>query len=312
MRARRSIPMRLRQEYSVGSLAMYMLTFAVEVPVIVVRLVLASILAAIVLAVSGHSTVSAENWAYIVLIPTGWSLLALAWPGGSGWWWRQRLGGREPSQRERLAYQDAIELLQDQAQEPLTEPGTWFVLDTPEPDAAVVGDALMLSRGLLESPHLPAVLAHELGHLGSPDGRLTAALNRLVIHPEIYDRDPEERYRREHVPLEVSDDSFFLIAIAVFLTLLFAKKLIAFLRGGLGLRLLRPMWGRYWREREYTADQYAAHLGQADELADFLEIHALIHDHPVPFLWLTEHTHPPTELRIDRLRTHAHQEHGAR
>jgi hypothetical protein len=28
----------------------------------------------------------------------------------------------------------------------------------------------------------------------------------------------------------------------------------------------------------------------------------LIHDHPVPFIWMTEHTHPPTELRIDRLR----------
>lgn len=69
---------------------------------------------------------------------------------------------------------------------------------------------------------------------------------------------------------------------------------------------MRPLWGKYWREREYVADEYAAMLGQADELADFLEIHGLIHDHPIPFIWLTEHTHPPTELRIDRLRTHAH------
>ncbi len=67
------------------------------------------------------------------------------------------------------------------------------MLDTPEPDAAVVGDTLMLSRGLFESPHLSAVLAHELGHLGTPDGRITAALNRLVIAPAIYDRDPKER-----------------------------------------------------------------------------------------------------------------------
>ena len=77
---------------------------------------------------------------------------------------------------------------------------------------------------------------------------------------------------------------------------------LRFARGGLGLRFLAPAWGSYWREREYTADQYAANLGQADELADFLEVHALIHDHPVPFIWLTEHTHPPTELRIDQLR----------
>jgi Zn-dependent protease with chaperone function len=298
--------MRLRQKFSVGSLVMYLLTFALEIPVIVLRLWLALLLAWIVLAVSGHSAVVPEGWGDLVLLPSAWSLLALVWPGGSGWWWRQRIGGREPSQREQLAYQDAIELLQDQAHEPLPAPGTWFVLDTPEPDAAVVGDALMLSRGLLDSPHLPAVLAHELGHLGSPDGRITAALNRLVIHPAIYDRDPKERYRLEHLPLLIDDERVFIIAITMYATAWVTKKLVRFARGGFGLYLLHPVWGRYWREREYTADQYAAVLGQADELADFLEIHALIHDHPIPFIWLTEHTHPPTELRIDRLRTHTH------
>ncbi len=65
---------------------------------------------------------------------------------------------------------------------------------------------------------------------------------------------------------------------------------------------MRPIWGVYWREREYIADQYAASLGQAEDLVEFLELHALIHDQPVPWLWLTEHTHPPTALRIDRLR----------
>jgi Zn-dependent protease with chaperone function len=295
--------MRLRQEYSVGSLSMYMLTFALETPVILLRVVIATLLAGVVLAATGHSTASSGSWGELLLIPTGWSLLALMWPGGGGWWWRQRIGGREPSQREQLAYQDAIELLQDNAHEPLREPGTWFVLDAPEPDAAVVGDALMLSRGLLDSPHLPAVLAHELGHLGSPDGRVTAALNRLMIHPAIYDRDPEERDHHEHRPPPIDDDTVFIIAVAILATVWFTKKMVALLRGGLGLYILRPMWGRYWREREYTADQYAAALGQADELADFLEVHALIHDHPIPFIWLTEHTHPPTELRIDRLRT---------
>src|SRR5580704_5601778 len=122
--------MRLRQKFSVGSLVMYLLTFALEIPVIVLRLWLALLLAWIVLAVSGHSAVVPEGWGDLVLLPSAWSLLALVWPGGSGWWWRQRIGGREPSQREQLAYQDAIELLQDQAHEPLPAPGTWFVLDT--------------------------------------------------------------------------------------------------------------------------------------------------------------------------------------
>ena len=90
-------------------------------------------------------------------------------------------------------------------------------------------------------------------------------------------------------------------ALFGFLRFLFIVSLLA--KGGLGLWLTGPLWGRYWRAREYHADQYAKSLGQADELADFLEVHALIHDNPIPFLWLTEHTHPPTELRIDRLRS---------
>ncbi len=117
--------------------------------------------------------IHAGAWIYIGLIPTFWSAIALIAPLGSALWWHNRAGGRDPSSREQLAYQDAIELLQANSEEPLPRPGHWFVIDTPQPDAAVVGSALMLSRGLLETEHLPAVLAHELGHLATPDGRLT-------------------------------------------------------------------------------------------------------------------------------------------
>ncbi len=298
--------MRLHEKFSPGSLLMYTLTLTLEFPVIALRWMLAFIIAAIILALNGHPTISAGAWSDFALIPTSWSLLALMWPGGSGWWWRQQSGGREPSQREWLAYEDAFLLLRDHAEEPLPEPATWFVLDEHEPNAAVIGDTLMLSRGLLDSPHLPAVLAHELGHLGSPDGRVTAALNRLMIHPPIYDREPREREHHEPFRLELNNDTLYIIAVTTYITVFCTKMLAKACRGGLGLYLTRPLWGQYWREREYTADQYAARLGQADELADFLEIHGLIHDHPIPFIWLTEHTHPPTELRIDRLRTYTH------
>jgi Zn-dependent protease with chaperone function len=298
--------MRLHEKFSPGSLLMYTLTLTLEFPVIALRWMTAFIIAAIILALNGHPTTSAGTWSDLALIPTAWSLLALAWPGGSGWWWRQQAGGREPSQREWLTYEDALLLLRDHAPEPLPEPATWFVLDTHEPNAAVIGDTLMLSRGLLDSPHLPAVLAHELGHLGSPDGRVTAALNRLMIHPPIYDREPQEREHHEPSRLEFNDDTLYIIALTTYITVWCTKMLTTACRGGLGLYLTRPLWGKYWREREYIADEYAAALGQADELADFLEIHGLIHDHPIPFIWLTDHTHPPTELRIDRLRAYTH------
>lgn len=51
----------------------------------------------------------------------------------------------------------------------------------------------------------------------------------------------------------------------------------------------------------HQADSYAASLGQAEQLAEFLDLNALPWDLPIPFVWLTEASHPPTEHRIDRL-----------
>ena len=60
----------------------------------------------------------------------------------------------------------------------------WFVLDEAQPHAEVRGDTLMVSRGALESEYLPALLAHELGHLRGMDARLMAAAERLEILPQ--------------------------------------------------------------------------------------------------------------------------------
>jgi Zn-dependent protease with chaperone function len=264
-----------------------------------VRMLLTVSVAAIVLLIKDHSLHGAGGYMKLGLIPTGWAAIALITPFGGGWWWRQNMGGREPSEREQVAYDDALEILAGESRQPLRLPSTWFVIDTPHPDAAVCGHTLLLSRGLLESEFLPAVIAHELGHLNSSDGKLTAALNRLIIHPPPRTR---EKAPAERQVVVVAQDKFTL-SITLFGILVWGvRRAVAFAKGGLGLRILAPFWGDYWREREYEADQYAARLGQAEDLADFLEIHALVHDHPVPFIWLTEHTHPPTELRIDQLR----------
>jgi Zn-dependent protease with chaperone function len=295
--------------FSIDSLVMYTLALASEVPVILTRTTIVFMLVAVTLAATGHSPDHAGIWIELGLIPTLWSILALASPVGTGWWWKQRTGGRKPSQREQLAYHDAADLLQAQTREPLPLPKSWFVIDTPTPDAAVCGDTLMLSRGLLESEHLPAVLAHELGHLATPDGKLTAALNRLVLVPPRPPKREEGGYEQtgyeQQTGIQIHDGRILFILLAARALSCILKKTLKFLNGGFGLWLTSPLWGLYWRGREYKADAYAAQLGQADELADFLETHALIHDHPVPFIWLTEHTHPPAELRIDKLRDSA-------
>jgi Zn-dependent protease with chaperone function len=285
---------------SLPVLALYAATLLIETPVILVRWLLAFLAAALVSLVLHHSAAGAAGLAQYVWLCSAWSLLALITPFGGGWWWKQNLGGREPSERERRAYSDALDLLRHHTLTPLREPSGWFVLDTPQPDAAVCGNTLMLSRGLLETEHLPAVLAHELGHLATSDGRYTAALNRLVIHPppRTAEREPAER----RPAVLAMDDRVLLTVTLVGVLLWLLRKAVGFAKGGFGLGLTAAFWGSYWREREYLADMHAAQLGQAEELADFLEVHALVHDHPVPFVWLTDHTHPPTELRIDRLR----------
>lgn len=307
---------RERPFYSAGALGMYAITLIGEIPVFFARLVCVVVVASVLTLVEDRTLPAPSGeCVWIAAMPVFWSMLALVVPFGSAWWWCVRAGGREPSTREQLAYRDAVELLQANSETPLPLPKSWFVIDIPHPDAAVIGNALMLSRGLLETDHVAAVLAHELGHLGSPDGRLTAALNRLVIGGMPFAHSTEQggersreqaRMRMRYAP-RTSDHMADFDPVADFaygvLKGMYIASLIA--KGGLGLWLTRPIWGQYWRAREYRADQYAANLGQAEELADFLEVHTLIHDHPVPFMWLTSNTHPPTELRIDRLRNPA-------
>lgn len=285
---------------SIPTLALYAATILTELPVLFARMCIVFAVAVIVLATRGESILAAERYVELAWIPTAWSIFALITPLGGGWWWLNNMGGREPSERERAAYNDAIDLLNAQSGLALRLPGMWFVTDEPQPDAAVCGNTLMLSRGLLEGEYLPAVLAHELGHLASSDGKLTAAINRLIINPFPKTR---ERQRRERTPTMIPAEGRLLLTVTLFGAALWGVRwVVRFAGGGFGLMLLTSFWGSYWREREYLADQHAASLGQAEELADFLEVHALMHDHPIPFIWLTEHTHPPTELRIDRLR----------
>jgi Zn-dependent protease with chaperone function len=189
-----------------------------------------------------------------------------------GWLWQQQEGARSPSERERLVFEDALATLKH-ADPKLRPPKRWCVIDTYTPNAAVYADTLMLTRGLLESGYLEGVLAHELGHLNSSDARVTAALHRLTTPP------------RGRLPKGLR-------VIGLIAT------------GGLPMWLTRAPWGAYWRLREHEADQYAARLGQGASLSRFLETNALDEDLPVPFIWLTDTSHPHVEHRIDRLAKH--------
>jgi Zn-dependent protease with chaperone function len=257
------------EEITPGWVLLYAGTFAIQALCAAIRGLIAYPLLWLIFTILGKSTAPVHTLALIVGYgPLVLSFATLLLPLG-GWLWMQQAGGRTPSQRERLIYDDALAVL-SHADPHLRPPRRWFVLDEPSVNAAAYADTLMVTRGLLESGYLEPVLAHELGHLNSSDARLAAALHRLTTPPR----------GRMRFPL----------------------RTISFLvSGAVAVWMTRTPWAAYWRAREFQADRHAASLGQGQALARFLETNALENDLPIPFMWLTEHSHPSTEHRIDRL-----------
>jgi Zn-dependent protease with chaperone function len=233
---------------------------------------------------------SAEQLAWIAaLAPLAWSLLGLIWPG-RGWLWTRRIGARRPTADEALAISDARAMLH--AIDPgLTEAGV-CVLDDPLPAGAARGSTVLLSRGLLESDSVPAVMAHELGHVASLDARLTEALERLELWGDPLGP-PEPQRGVEAPPPAEQRSAGFLLGLA--------RWALCLAGGGCVEVVLRPLWCAYWRRREYAADAYAAALGQAVDLARHLAEQELPFDPPQRRLLLNRAEHPPVALRIERL-----------
>lgn len=192
---------------------------------------------------------------------------------------QREMQGRKPSEREQKAVQDALDLVAPEGSK-VPRPSKVFVVNSPEQNAAIVGTSLYVWQGLIRSPHLPAIVAHELGHLASFDGRLTVGTRRLV-YPLFG-------------PLgRVLIRSWGRLGCYG----LFIGALFVVLAGGFGLFLLQVAWRAYWRNREFAADAYAAQLGQGRPLAEFLEQFVYL-DPLIP--WIGNY-YPPTEYRIDRL-----------
>ncbi len=262
-------------------LLLYAITLLLEVPGYFVRGILVYIVCWLVLTLLGVGTGIAWTVALVVAVfPLAWSVLALVSPVGDAWLWQAREGGRSPSRRETDIYYDALHSLID-AHPEVRPPRHWFVVDRDTPNASAMGDTVMINRGLFDSPYFRSVLAHELGHLAGLEGRLSAALNRLLLWPDPLGPNPGPGAR----PFRA-----------------LARGLLYLAGGGLSLRILRAAWAVWWREREFAADRYAARLGEGPGQAAFLEQEALSGDFPVPFLWLSDKGHPYTEHRIDRLR----------
>jgi Zn-dependent protease with chaperone function len=251
-----------------GWIPLYVFTWALQAFCGWVRSLAAAVVLLIVTWIAGWEVPIDLVALVIGFAPLFISLATLVLPLG-GWWFQQEEGGRKPSEREQAVFDLAFEELRAVDPE-LRPPRRWFVTDDPLPYACAYADTLNLTRGLLDSPVLPAVLAHELSHLNTSDARVSAAIVRMTTPP----RNPVG----------------------------FPFRFIAYLVSGrIATNIMRKPWAIYWRTREKVADTYAAKLDQGPELAAFLDTYALDGDIPTPFKAFGDTSHPWTEHRIDDL-----------
>jgi Zn-dependent protease with chaperone function len=211
--------------------------------------------------------------------PLSLSLLCLICPPLvaplTGRWWEMTVGGRPPERDEAETFHKAFAHLQ-RFDASLRLPRHWFVSEHPGTNAAVYGSTMRVDRGLLESPFTAAVIAHELGHLRSLDGRLCNALNILLLK-------------------EIDTPELFPILSLPF-------RILAWVASGqAACWLTGTAWEVYWRSRELAADAYAARLGQGEMLALSLRRDSLPHERPIRRMRFSRATHPYTKPRIARL-----------
>jgi Zn-dependent protease with chaperone function len=240
--------------------------------------------------------------------PPCYSLLAWFGPPGGHWIVRWKLQGRRPTITEQMILTNALRVLANRGIPP---PDFIYILDQPGLNAGVIGHTLYIHRELLDSPHLAAVLAHEMGHYHSSDGRLALALQRLTIPGgKTLVNSIMQGYDLIGRGLALV---FGLMKALVYVLLRvecnFGVRLIRFGRqfvravlltlvGGYGIVATTYIWRDYLRQRELAADRFAAYHGFAYSLLLFLEQTRLLE---MNLPWSDESFHPTLEERIAAL-----------
>ncbi len=191
----------------------------------------------------------------------------LAFPGRE----RLRLGVRmQPSIREVERFDRAFaQLARGRLTIPeapqLKKPRWWAVRDGHGLQIRWVGWVLVIDRDLLVSKHFPALFAHQLGHSHSFD-----LLTRTLWN--------------------------------IFPSLRWAPLTFFGLPNACGRILFYPFWMKYWRDRVFACDEYAARLGQRHQLIRALDtLNWTMEGHTATPGGRWFHETPYLESRIDRL-----------
>jgi Zn-dependent protease with chaperone function len=286
-----------------GGLLLYLCTLLLELLSVTCRF----LLVAVPMALVGSTELAIVVGTLLAVAPVFYSLLVVNGIPSGHFFLRWTLRARRPTVQERRAISGAFcELLPASA----PRPRHIFVLDKAGLNAFVSGTTLYVYRDLIRSRFLNAVLAHELGHLYSPDGRLALALRALVLpgafglaHMLLLLLAALQRVIVWLLNRLIRLFALYILVdvlqfvVRVFLGIL-PRTFIIIAMGGIGPRLLDAPWQRHFILREYDADAYAARLGQRARLIEFFLLYGL-DDLSIP--WSERPTHPSTRDRIDHL-----------
>ena len=243
------------------------------------------------------------GWVITLGPPLASMLTLLPFVPGGFFLRRFALGAREPSRRENAIITSVLSQLQAASTSPLpAHYGAVYIIDKPGREAHVLGNTLYITAGLIDSTYLAPILAHELFHANSFDGRLVLALRRLVLFPVYLLSRTFGQVAPGAVRLGASASSEIGCVAGAFVWLF--GLLLSLGGGGFGLWLMNLPWAWFWKQREYAADRYAAELGQKGNLIQYLEetknLAQPTFDIAAPYLIIEP---PAGELRQDRLET---------
>lgn len=286
-------------------LVLYAVTLLMESASVLVRFVLVSLLALLLfdqplaLVIGGIAAFGPIIGSFAVLagMPSGHLFV------------RHNLGARAMTSAEQTRLEQVLAPLRAQG---IAVPRYIYTVPESGLNAAVSGRTLYIFHELFQSRFLPSVVAHELGHYNSLDGRLLLALRSLTIPGGfliVYVLLQLLHWLAYVLALALSGlllIVFFFLRIriapavaAVFHIVLLALRLvIIFAVGGVGPALLGSFWRSHFVDREFAADAYAVRLGYGKDLVDFFGRHAL-QDVTIP--WYEHPTHPPADQRINRI-----------
>lgn len=179
-----------------------------------------------------------------------------------------KLGARNPSTREREAFEKAAAQLARTYGGPISLPRLYQSVDGLGLQTRWIGNVLLIDRKLYSHRDLLPLLAHELGHCNAED-RIARRLYAMLPRP---------------------------------------AAVVGIIGGfplGIGHLLLYPAWLWYWRRRVYAADSFAHDAGQGVALEQALDRIYLNLDRPTT--WGREWQKTPyVEQRIDQLRALRH------